>query len=271
MDKINKNTSGLNGFIYKISSEDNKMNYYGLTTQNNIQVRFNQHLQDYNQFYYNIYHNLQQNIDYCSSFQIFKTYPLHKIKIQLIEQHTNITLTQLQNREKYYIQNFDSVNILGKKTQKHFYNANNQLILTHNINDHIIIEQTSKDIIPIIQLLGYTIYYSNNTYIHIKHIKQTNLLAIKTRIKHILQNKYNLIPDYYTQILDLLNNILKQHNLQILTQRYYLYKTINYKLLLYPNIPIPLQIETQTQTTPITPEDRLNILQLIYNNRHKFT
>jgi hypothetical protein len=279
MIKLDKKTSIVDGFIYKISSTDNKMNYYGLTTQKDIQIRFNRHLEDYTQFYYNINHNLQQNIDFCASFIIFNNYNIHNIQSTIIEQHTNITLKELQNREKYYIQNFDCINILGKKQQTHFYNNNNQLILTHNINDTIIIQQQSKDIIPIIQLLGYTIYYSNNTYIHIKHIKQTNLSNIKTQIKLILQQKYNLIPSYYTQILDFLNNILKQHNLQLLTQRIYYYKTIYYKLLLYPNIPIPLQIETQIQqkqpiqskTTPLTPEERKYMLEEIYNNRHKFT
>jgi hypothetical protein len=100
----------------------------------------------------------------------------------------------------------------------------------------------------------------------------------KTKNKTKQKTKQNKTPSYYTQILDFLNNILKPHNLQLLTQRNYFYKSINYKLLLYPNIPIPLQIETQTQqktiqpkTTPLTPEQRKNIFQEIYNNRHKFT
>ena len=39
----------MHSYIYKIHSNDNKMNYYGLTTKT-ILSRFNQHLSNYNAY-----------------------------------------------------------------------------------------------------------------------------------------------------------------------------------------------------------------------------
>jgi hypothetical protein len=258
----------INGFIYRIYSNDNKMNYYGLTTQENIQIRFKQHIEYYTQFYYNINHNLQQDIDYCSSFIIFLNYSLDNIHIQQIEQHTQITLKHLRNREKYYIQNFDCVNISGQKKQTDFYNIHKQLILSQNIIQNIIIEKQSQSIIPIIELLGYTIYYSNDSYIHIKHNKYTYLFTIKKQIINLLQQTYQITPNYNTEIIQIIDNILKKHNLQLLTQINYFNKIINYKLLLYPNIQIPIQKKT-IQNIPLTQNERQSIIENIFNKRQQ--
>ena len=42
-------TTMTTGIIYKISSTDNKLNYYGLTTQP-LQDRFKLHIQSYNRY-----------------------------------------------------------------------------------------------------------------------------------------------------------------------------------------------------------------------------
>ena len=97
-----------NAYIYKIHSNDNKMNYYGLTTQT-PKDRFYSHIDNYIKYFTNI------KTDYCSSFIIFTNYDITQINYKTIEHHTNITLREIKKREKYYIQNFDCVNIYSKK------------------------------------------------------------------------------------------------------------------------------------------------------------
>lgn len=95
----------MKSYIYKIYSTDNKLNYYGLTTQN-IQDRFKQHLDN---------HIIQNKTNYCTSDIIFQNYTLENIQIQIIEEFDDIPLQNLRDRELYYIQNFTCVNIMGKK------------------------------------------------------------------------------------------------------------------------------------------------------------
>ena len=95
----------MKSYIYKIYSTDNKLNYYGLTTQN-IKDRFNQHLENF---------ITQNKPQYCTSYIIFQNYTIDNIQIQIIEEFDDIPLQNLRDRELYYIQNFPCVNIMGKK------------------------------------------------------------------------------------------------------------------------------------------------------------
>jgi hypothetical protein len=63
-------------YIYKITSPDDKMNYYGLTTTS-IETRFKYHIENYNN-----YINNPEKHKYCSSFQIFQNthFKIPKIK-----------------------------------------------------------------------------------------------------------------------------------------------------------------------------------------------
>ena len=136
----------IDGFIYKISSKDNKMNYYGYTTQD-IKTRFYQHIYYYIQYYthkfnqeqivnentiYNTYvtyyntisqnknphfffNNTTDTPSYCTSYYIFKFYTFDQIKIDIVEHMQNTTLDKIKNKEKYYIQHFHCVNKMGKQ------------------------------------------------------------------------------------------------------------------------------------------------------------
>jgi hypothetical protein len=231
----------INGFIYKIYSNDNKMNYYGLTTQQNIQIRFKKHIENYYEYTKNNDKTL-----YCSSFIIFTNYTIDQIQIKTIEQYTNIPLIQLRNREKYYIQNFDCVNIYNKKkfnidtdintnyftftdaiiTPQMILDQNNIPIL-HNINPIIQI---------IIQLIGYSINTNNN---HLELQYPTYLSSITKQLIKIIQTHYTQYKPTYSNILYITNQILKTYQLQIITTKSNIYKNnkklmaLN-KLLLYP-------------------------------------
>ncbi len=89
----------MKSYIYKIYSNDEKMHYYGLTTTN-IQTRFEGHLRQYNLY------TQQKTTKYCSSYKIFNNYNIQDIKIQIVEEHDNLPLYKLRQREKYYIQNY---------------------------------------------------------------------------------------------------------------------------------------------------------------------
>ena len=200
----------MTSYIYKISSTDNKLHYYGMTTQT-IQNRFNNHYENYIK-----YTNNQPDSEYLTSIEIFKNYNLPEITIQMIEEHTDIPIKQLRQRENYYIQNFPCVNIIGKT------NHTIQDLKNYTTLDNIPIEETmiQKDNIPvtnintqiqhIIEILGYTL--QNNTITH-KTLKKMNF--IKKDLIHALQQQ-NI---HTQQILELTNTILKTHNLQIIQKK----------------------------------------------------
>jgi hypothetical protein len=201
-------------YIYKISSIDDKLNYYGLTTTT-IENRFKYHIQNYNSY--------KQDIDkqkYCSSFQIFNTYPLDKIKIQLIEKYDKIPLCQLRDREIYYITNFDCVNILGKK--KHSSgNLDDYFTLTDKwihpsiiTKNNIPITNINQNIQYIIQIIGYSI---DNNYI--SQIKQQTFDTIKTQLHTFIKHNYTDFIIKKNNLLLITNFILQEHSLQIIRKK----------------------------------------------------
>ena len=150
-------------YIYKISSSDDKMNYYGLTTTT-IETRFKYHIESYN-----YYINNPDKHTYCSSFQIFQNYPIELIKVQEIEKYDNIPLCQLRDRENYYISNFDCVNIRGKQNNSssnlddYFTLQKKWIPSTIITKNNIPITNINQNIQHIIQLFGYTIQ-NNSIY-----------------------------------------------------------------------------------------------------------
>lgn len=248
----------INGFIYKIHSNDNKMNYYGLTTQQNIQSRFIQHIEQYQKQKETQTHTKA----YCSSFIIFDKYTLDNITCTEVEKHNNISLDYLRTREKYYIQNFDCVNIYGKyinQIDKSYYTLTEQQITNHMITQNIpIIHNISPQIIHIIHLFGYTIDNTNNSLTIIKYIHKSQ---IKHKLIILLQKYYSEYKITHNNLLEITNNILKKHNLQIITLKEIIHTHKRHihilKLLLYP------------YNNNLTHNQIQSILQNIFNHPQK--
>lgn len=245
----------IDGFIYKISSKDNKMNYYGYTTQD-IKTRFYQHIYYYIQYYthkfnqeqivnentiYNTYvtyyntisqnknphfffNNTTDTPSYCTSYYIFKFYTFDQIKIDIVEHMQNTTLDKIKNKEKYYIQHFHCVNKMGKQKIKSYYTLSDKFITLDQLEKDIpILHNPDKHIIHIIDILGYQI----DNQKHLKHINQVVFYNIKEQLRNILQQYYPHIKVKQNTITDLLyktNTILKQHHIQIIK-----YKTLTRK------------------------------------------
>jgi hypothetical protein len=234
----------MKSYIYKIYSNDEKMHYYGLTTKT-IQIRFEAHFTQYNLY-------TQQKItNYCSSYKIFNNYNIQDIKIQIVEEHDNLPLYKLRQREKYYIQNYDCVNISGKniKTPTEFYTLSKKIIQYNNIiHENIPLQNISLDnfdninlhtnthnnttnnkpLHDIIQLFGYTI--QNNT---LTHEKQATFSKIKTQLYNHIQKNFTQYQIQKNNILYTTNNILYNHNLQILYKKIPMHKNKNFYTLIY--------------------------------------
>jgi len=69
-----------NAYIYLIYTNDNTINYYGMTTQTPTD-RFYSHIDNYIKYFTNI------KTDYCSSFIIFTNYDITQINYKTIEHH----------------------------------------------------------------------------------------------------------------------------------------------------------------------------------------
>ena len=120
----------MNGYIYKIYSPDNKLNYYGLT-KNNIYCRLSSHIKQYRLYKIGSSKN-------CTSFKIFDEYGVDYIKIDLVEKLENTTDEELLEREIYYINNFECVNIRNnKKDIKKFDWKRALLNKKEELNDNI--------------------------------------------------------------------------------------------------------------------------------------
>ncbi len=209
-----------NAYIYKIYSTDNKMNYYGLTTQT-PKDRFKQHIDNYYQYT----QNNNNTIQYCSSFIIFTNYTLDQIQITIIEHRQNITLREIKKIEKYYIQNFDCVNIYSKKYINQYTTLDKQIIPQSLIFNIIKPTNITQQFIDFIQVLGLHIQ-DDNIHIH-KHI---NFNQNKNKINHKLQQLYNITPKSNQDTLFYIDLIFNNHSLQLIINTFYDYSFINHKL-----------------------------------------
>ena len=249
-------TTMTTGIIYKISSTDNKLNYYGLTTQP-LQDRFKLHIQSYNRYKNNITTN------YCTSYIIFNKYPLQQIQIQTVESYDNISLLDLRYREKYYIQNYDCVNYTGKKKPSdytNFYDIHNKTY-TH-IQPSYTLHHFDNKLIQILQIIGYYITHNNDQTITITHTLVPNLQSIYNNfykyLPHIQINKNNTIHNnikilHYTFLP---YNLILLHKIQ--NKRLYNNFFYDIQLLIIPNTPT-------TPTTPTTPNTHQQNLDILYN------
>ena len=195
----------MNGFIYKISSPDNKLSYYGLTT-NNIFCRLNSHINQYR-----CYKN-GSTTNSCASYIIFDAYGIDEIKIELIEKHTNITINFLLERERYYITNFDCVNISGKNSSNIFRERyvttkkpiliKSMLLKPAELNDSIkklfkleddnlndfetMIAKSNKLLLKMLQFYIFTHYnIENNTFENTK-IEDAKLFCYKKQFDNVI-------------------------------------------------------------------------------------
>ncbi len=263
----------INGFIYKISSKDNKMNYYGYTTQD-IKTRFYQHIYYYIQYYthklnqeqivnkshiYNsyvtYYNTISQNTNphfffnnttdtpsYCTSYDIFNFYKFDQIKLDIVEHMQNTTLDKIKNKEKYYIQHFPCVNKMCKKNFKTYYTLSDKFITLDQLEkDNLILHNPDTHIIHIIDILGYHI----DNQKQLKHINQVSFHNIKEQLLDAIHQYYPDIKIKQTTLSDLLyktNTILKQHHIQIIKYKTFTKKGklsfIDYELLLFSYQPI---------------------------------
>ncbi len=208
------------GIIYRISSHDNALHYYGLTTLS-LENRFIYHLKKYNTYKLDY-----ESTSYCSSFIIFEKYPIDLIQYTTIEYYPNITKKELLLREKYYIQNYDCVNILSKHQISHtnFYDINYNIVTHISHHNIITIHNYDTNIIPLLNLFGYY-YTTNNTF---KHNTDIVIIAhIHTKIKPIIHTylRLNLIPIIHKKnaLLHNIHNILQLYNLQLLIKPHNLY------------------------------------------------
>jgi hypothetical protein len=212
------------GFIYKISSNDDKLHYYGLTKQT-VEIRFNNHIQSYIN-----YCNNNQTEDYCHSFIIFNKYDIQNIMIQTIEQYDDISYTELLKREIYYIENFECVNFSGKTLNYTNYTDINNNIITNIDQNDIFIYNNDQYIQELLTALGYT---CNNN-----HFKYTNKNIISYYVKKQIQpiiNSYftNFNIKQYNLHYDI-NYILNQYNLQLLKKPIFKFKLRMYKFIVQP-------------------------------------
>ncbi len=103
------------GYIYKIVCNKTKKEYYG-STKNSIHQRLQEHESHYRRF-------LTGKTYYLSSIDILKN---NDYKISLVENCEN---NNLKIRERYYIDNFNCVNIkTPTKTQKEWREDNKEKI-----------------------------------------------------------------------------------------------------------------------------------------------
>lgn len=219
------------GIIYKISSNDNKMNYYGFSIKD-LQTRFDLHIEQYNQYIESNYTS-----EFCTSIIIFHKYGLNNIQLHTIEQYDNISITELKEREKYYIQNYDCVNICEKNniyTTVTLYKHEQIQIPEPFFN--IPIDNIDQNIMYIINALGYDI--QNDTFL--VHYSLKKLINIRKIL-------YNIITKYYPQfnvildnniLINTINTIFKTHNIQLIKQRFIVFyrnvKYGTYNLKIYP-------------------------------------
>jgi hypothetical protein len=218
------------GHIYKISSYDNKLHYYGLTQQS-VEIRFNGHKQSYIN-----YCNDNQSENYCHSFIIFHKYDIEDIIIYTIESYDNISYQELLKRELFYIENFECVNFSRKTSNFNNYtDIYNNIITNITTQNDIFIEKNDKYIQSLLTILGYT-YNTNNHFIYTK--KNIISYYIKKKIQPVLDTyftdfnikQYNLYYD--------INYILNKYNLQLLKKPVYIHKLFMYRFIVQPLIPI---------------------------------
>ena len=94
----------INGYVYKICSSKGNKVYIG-STRLDINKRFNMHKASY-RFW------KSKNQNYTSSFKLFEKYGVENCEIILLE---TCPISELHNREKYYIQeSLSCVNINNK-------------------------------------------------------------------------------------------------------------------------------------------------------------
>jgi hypothetical protein len=225
------------GIIYKISSPDDTLHYYGLTTTS-LENRFKNHLESY------YLYKKDHTSNYCSSFIIFDKYPIDLIQYTIIESHQNITKQKLNKRERYFIENNSCVNIFYKQplSTTSFYDIHNNIKPDISENNTITVHNYDSHILPLLNLFGYQLI--SQTQYTFKHadVSPVILFNIQKKIKPIIQNYIDLsiipiIPKKFNLIQNI-QNILQIYHLQLLFKSLYIKSTkskkycLTYKLLI---------------------------------------
>lgn len=117
MENINKYE---NGKIYKIVCHTTGSVYFGSTYERTLNRRLNRHEQLYK-------NHICNNGKYLSSFDILEN---NNYEIVLVEEFPCQNKNELLDREKYYIENFECVNIrVPNRTRKEYYEKFKEEIL----------------------------------------------------------------------------------------------------------------------------------------------
>lgn len=113
------------GKIYKVVNEVNGMTYYGSTIQK-LYHRMGQHREAYHTTY-----NKPESRRASKTYKLFGD--IKDCEIVLIENYPCSSKLELETRERYYIENFECVNIeIPTRTKKEHYEANKVQILAKN-------------------------------------------------------------------------------------------------------------------------------------------
>jgi hypothetical protein len=103
------------GYIYKIYSKDNKLVYYGSTSQKYVSSRMSNHNADYKRW-------KNGNINFTSSYLIIDT---GDWDYMVCEKMVFDEPFELKNRERWYIENNACVNkVIPNRSQKEYNKAN---------------------------------------------------------------------------------------------------------------------------------------------------
>jgi hypothetical protein len=183
----------MNGYIYKLSNENSC--YYGMTTRN-IYKRMAQHIDNYN-----VYTTDKKN--YCSSYEILKE-GIEKCKIELIETIPDATKQQLFEKERFYIQSFECVNIKSKNKNKINTKTEQTFLIDNFINTvkdkNNLTEEELKELIKNENEIFY-LYDENSSlkailgYVNgILKIRKYKIIFCRKKINYKLHNRYKLVP-----------------------------------------------------------------------------
>lgn len=171
MDETMDQNKFKRGKIYKLVSSFNDGVYIGSTTEKNLNNRLCRHLYDYKRF-------KDGKGDYITSFDIIKD---GDVKIILLEEYSCDSISELLNREKFYIENNRSVNKIiparSKKDSNKKYREENKKKISDQRKDYRLRNKEKINEKKICECGGK--YTWNNKSIHFRSLKHIKFIDSK--------------------------------------------------------------------------------------------